>query len=276
MIKINKIFFLSLIYILIAWPAFATETIEIKENIKDFIERNYPLSFRDSNENEIGIIMLRKALEYRESNRNDYTTSILLLDKVIKEWSYGKLGRPQIMYSGGVGTSLGRCYAYYYRNNIYDFAITLKAYWLYEQKKIDEAKLLLMDYIKTIESKNIFSEDYKINFINDENFMNYYRKHVNNENEIKFAYEVSLWKNESTFTLISSNRPDKAALIMLLSIFIIQDDQKSTKKIMNIINKHFKLSMKSEWFEPYFKMKKEMLFSIVSGIIDRYILWNMY
>lgn len=261
---------------LINSPVFASNTIEIKENKEDYIERNYPSIFRDSNENEIGILMLRKALEYHECKEKDYTSSILLINKILKECAHGKLGRPQIMYAGGVSTSLGRCYAYYYRNNINDFALTLKAYWLYEQKKFDEAKLILIDYINAVESKNMFSEDYMINFINDESFMNYYRKHVNNENEIKFAYEVSRRKNESTFALISSNRPDKAALIMLLSIFIIQENNESTHKIMNIIKKHFKQSMKSEWFEPYFKMKKEMLFSSVSGIIDRYISWNLY
>lgn len=253
-----------------------TEDVYIKEKKEDFIARNYPPYLSDSKENEIGLIMLQKALEYCISKEINYTSSILLLNKVIKGCAHGKLGRPKIMYNQGVTTTLGKCYAYYYRNNIYDFAIVLKAYLLYEQKKFEEAKIILMDYINTIEAKNIFSEDYMIDFINDEDFMNYYRKYINDENEIKFAYEVSQRKNEDTFTLISSNRPDKMALIMLLSIFIIQNEQQAALKTLNIIKKYFNKSMKAEWLEPYFSMKKEMLFDTVTVLISQYISWNLH
>jgi len=252
------------------------EDTNLKEKKEDFIARKYPPFLSDSKENEIGLIMLQKALEYCQSKENDYTSSILLLNKIIKGCAQGKLGCPKIMYNLGVATTLGKCYAYYYRNNIYDFAIVLKAYRLYEQKKFEDAKIILMDYINTIETKNRFSEDYMIDFINDEEFMNYYRKHINDENEIKFAHEMSQRKNEDTFTIISSNRPDKMALIMLLSIFIIQNEQQAAFKTMNIIKKHFNKSMKVEWFEPYFNMKKEMLFDTVKVIIDQYISWNFY
>lgn len=254
----------------------STEDVNIQEKKEDFIARNYPSYLSDSKENEIGLIMIQKALEYCKSKEMEYTSSILLLNKVIKGCAQGKLGRPKIMYNLGVATTLGKCYAYYYRNNIYDFAIVLKAYRLYEQKKFEEAKFILMDYINTIEANNMFSEDYMIDFINDEEFMNYYRKHINDETEIKFAYEISQRKNEDTFTIISSNRPDKMALIMLLSIFIIQNEQQAALKTMNIIKKYFNKSLKSEWLEPYFNMKKEMLFDTVTVIISQYISWNVY
>ena len=232
------------------------------------IEHAYDKNLKDSDEN---LIALDLFLDIEESCLNkDYTSAILLIDKIIYDYHLGKLGKPLIY--NRLATGVGREYCYFYRNKIYDFALTYKAILLCKSYKINAAQSLLEKYLNDIDSSNGYSEDYIKNFLNDENFMKKYSSKWDKA-ELKFAIEVSQRNNEGYFWDISQHRPDKKAFKMLIAIHCLKKDKKQAQKILD------KFTKKIPEFEKKFKYKELINLDefYLTNILDddKYIFWNI-
>jgi tetratricopeptide (TPR) repeat protein len=202
---------------------------------------------------------------------NDYTSAISLINKIITEHPHGRLGKPRITRS--IGTRVSRDYCYGYRNKIYDFALTYKAILLCKINKFIEAQIILEAYLSNLKSLNNYSEDYKIDFLNDTKFIDKFSGKWTVENR-SFANEISQRKDSWFFWEISQYRPDKISFMLLIALYRLHNNEEKALKTIKEFTNIFPN------FEKKFNYKKLMTLNEIylKDILTQgnYVFWNLY
>jgi len=224
---------------------------------------------KDSEENFIALDLF---IDVEKSCLNsDYTSAISLIDKIITKHPHGRLGKPRITNS--ISTGVSRDYCYGYRNKIYDFALTYKAILLCKINKFIEAQNILEAYLANLKSLNNYSEDYKIDFLNDTKFIEKFSSKWTAETR-SFAFEISQRKDSWFFWEISQYRPDKISFMLLIALYRLHNnEEKALKTIKEFTNIYPN-------FEKKFNYKKLMTLNEIylKDILTQgnYVFWNLY
>jgi len=181
-------------------------------------------------------VLINKAkifINYNGRGTTDLAKAAEILDTVMKDFK-----NDTIMFPRGIstmtGSSGGRAYITTFTSDTFDYCTVLKTYIYYINGDIAKCQKNLEEFIFNKLLTSTYSEDIEVDFWNHEYFAG---RHSTGE------------KGDMATRAMSSFRPDKIALIMLMKIYLTQNNFSKFYEAKQVMEKCFpKFCL---WYKPY-------------------------
>ncbi len=181
-------------------------------------------------------VLINKAkifINYNGRGTTDFVKAAEIIDIVMKDFKNDTMMFPRSI-STMTGSSGGRAYITIFTSDTFDYCTVLKTCIYYISGDIAKCQKNLEEFIFNKLSTSTYSEDIEVDFWNHEHFAG---SHSTGE------------KGGMVTRAMSSFRPDKIALIMLMKIYLAQNNSPGFYEAKQVMEKCFpKFCL---WYKPY-------------------------